>query len=147
MAVLLTGGTGKTSRSIIDLLKQANTPYVVTSRNPKADASSPTIKFDFLDESTWENAFTHPTFGSNKITAIYLIAPWGHLDPGTVVNGFIDYAHSKHGVQRFVLLVGSTTAKGDPFFGKIWAKLEEMKLEYTVLRPTWFMGESLAGPS
>ena len=145
MAVLLTGGTGKTAKNIVPLLEKAKLPYVATSRSPKESAASPTAKFDWLDNSTWDNAFTHSSLGNNKISAIYLVAPPGHEDPGVVMNGFVDYARNKHGVKRFVLLAGSPTDINDPNLGKTWKYLKGLQeegkdIEWAVLRPTWFQG-------
>jgi len=60
-------------------------------------------------------------------------------DPVTPSNAFIDYAVQKHGVKRFVLLSGTTAKKGGPVVGKIWEHLDQIGIEYCVLRATWIM--------
>lgn len=141
MTVLLTGGTGKTSLRLASLLTSASIPVLLTSRRgPSASSSYPTIQFDWNDSSTWSNAFST----TSDIAAIYLLS--GELsDPAPIINAFIDLAMSK-GVKRFVLCSGSSCEHGGPFHGKIWQKLDEEKLGYAVLRPSWFMGESLSSP-
>ena len=142
MAILLTGGTGKTSLHLAALLQQANIPFLLTSRRGPSASSLPTVKFDWNDETTWINAFTHQFPKSEKITAVYLLS--GELaEPAPLLNKFIDLAHNEYGVKRFVLCSGSTAEIGGPYHGKIWQKLHDEKLEYCVLRPSWFMGMPL----
>jgi hypothetical protein len=56
------------------------------------------------------------------------------------MNAFVDLAVQRYGVRRFVLLAGSSTEVGGWHVGNVWAHLAELKVEYCVLRPTWFMG-------
>ncbi|THZ85333.1 NAD(P)-binding protein [Aureobasidium pullulans] len=140
MAILLTGGTGKTSLHLASLLQQANIPFLLTSRRGPSASSLPTVKFDWNDETTWINVFTHQFPKSEKITAVYLLS--GELaEPAPLLNKFIDLANNKYGVKRFVLCSGSTAEMNGPYHGKIWQKLHDEKLEYCVLRPSWFMGQ------
>jgi len=88
MAVLLTGGTGKTATCIADFLKDAKIPRV------SAPCKGET-KFDYTDSSTYDNPFKH-----GSISAVYLVAP-GVPDPVPPMNDFIDFAVKK-GVKRFV---------------------------------------------
>jgi len=136
MTILLTGGTGKTSLRLASLLTSASIPVLLTSRRgPSASSAYPTIRFDWNDSTTWSNAFST----ASDISAVYLLS--GELsDPALIINAFIDFAMSK-GVKRFVVCSGSSCEYGGPFHGKIWQKLDESKLEYAVLRPSWFMGE------
>ncbi|KAG9565799.1 NAD(P)-binding protein, partial [Aureobasidium melanogenum] len=140
MTVLLTGGTGKTSLRLASLLKGANIPVLLTSRRgPSASSIAPTVRFDWDDKSTWDNPFE----AAKDIKAIYLLS--GEVaDPAPVLNDFIDLAKTK-GVKRFVLCSGGNCEKGGPFHGKTWQKLDDEKLEYCVLRPSWFM-ENLSEP-
>jgi len=136
MTILLTGGTGKTSLRLASLLHSASIPVLLTSRRgPSASSAYPTIRFDWNDSTTWSNAFST----ASDISAVYLLS--GELsDPAPIINAFIDLAMSK-GVKRFVVCSGSSCEYGGPFHGKIWQKLDESKLEYAVLRPSWFMGK------
>lgn len=110
MAILLTGGTGKTDLCLASFLEQANIPFLLTSRRGPSASTLPTVQFDWNDESTWFHAFKHQFRGSEKITAVYLLS--GELaDPAPLLNRFM-----------------------------IWQKLHDEKLEYCVLRPSWFMG-------
>ncbi|PVH80511.1 NAD(P)-binding protein [Cadophora sp. DSE1049] len=140
MAILLTGGKGKTSIRVARILKDANIPFIMTSR--KGDAGStdtmPVAKFDWLDESTYENPFQHSSIEGEKVSAIYIVMPENE-DPITPTNAFVDHAVQKHGVKRFVLFSGTTAEKGGPVVGKIWEHLDQIGVEYCVLRATWLM--------
>jgi festuclavine dehydrogenase len=142
MVILLTGGIGKTSLRLTSLLRESSIPFLLTSRKGQAAAPSgmQAARFDWLDSTTFSNPFN---ILSQKITAIYLIAP-ETADPVTPMNAFIDYAINEHGVKRFVLLGGSTLEKGESMYtGRVWSHLEECRVEFCVLRATWFMGMPL----
>lgn len=143
MAILLTGGTGKTSVRLGRLLQDAKIPFLLASRRGEAAAPSgmPATKFDFHDPSTFEVPFQHKFPGGEGISAIYLISP-AVDDPETSVIAFVDYALKEHGVKRFVLLAGTSADAGKPGPGKVWQHLVNLGVEYCVLRPTWFMGKS-----
>lgn len=141
MAILLTGGTGKTSGHIARLLRESNVPFVLASRrgNTAAPSGVPATTFDWLDYSTHENPFRHEFPNGERISAVYLIAPEVQ-DPAPSMNVFIDLAVEKHGVKRFVLLSGSSLKKGGFYTGQVWQHLEDIGVAHTVLLATWFMG-------
>ncbi|KAF9818518.1 hypothetical protein IEO21_02756 [Rhodonia placenta] len=140
MAILLTGGTGKTSVRIARLLQDAKIPFVLASRRGEAAAPSgmPAVKFDWLDSSTFATPFQHEFPGDEGISAIYLVAPEA-ADPASPMNAFVDYAVKEHGVNRFVLMAGSSAEPGGRLLGQVWQHLIDVGVEYCVLRPTWFM--------
>ncbi len=144
MAILVTGGTGKTSTRLAGLLQDAKIPFLLASRKAETEASSgmPATQFDWLDSSTYENPFQYKFPGGEIISAIYLIAP-PVPDPVPSMTAFVDYAAKKHGVRRFVFLTGTTTEKGGVYVGKFWQHLVDIGVEYCVLRATWFMGTLL----
>jgi len=169
MAILLTGGTGKTSLRLASLLSTSTPPipFLLLARNPppqtslstskpgsptSAPASLPYLKFDWSDPSTHIPVLTYSFPNNEKISAIYLIAPQSPSAAADMIS-FIDLA-IKHEVKRFVLLTGSdaepVAAGAGPAdghvvgSGRVWGRLQEMKREqgvrFTVLRATWFMG-------
>ncbi|KAL8954570.1 MAG: hypothetical protein Q9183_007044, partial [Haloplaca sp. 2 TL-2023] len=88
MAILLTGGTGKTSTRIAKLLSASSIPYVLASRSGNAPIpDSKACKFDWNDESTWSN----PWSVYEDITTVWLVAA-GLPDPMAVLKPFIDMA-------------------------------------------------------
>ncbi|KAF9266121.1 NAD(P)-binding protein [Marasmius fiardii PR-910] len=141
MAILLTGGTGKTSSRIASLLQGANVQFLLASRRAlvKAPQGMTAVQFDWTDPSTYENPFLHQFPGGEKITAIYLVAPEVHK-PFKYMIEFVELALKKHGVKRFVLMGGADIALGEPLHtGKVWQRLLDLGVEYCVLRPPWFM--------
>lgn len=144
MAILLTGGTGKTATRIAQAAQDANVSFLLASRRGEdaAPKGMPAIKFDWLDASSYEAPFQYKFPNEEKITAVYLIAP-EIPDPSPPMNAFIDLAIQKYGVKRFVLLAGSSIVKGGWFVGKVWEHLDGLGVNYTVILPTWFMGASI----
>ena len=71
---------------------------------------------------------------------MYMVAPMAS-DMLSATKPFTDYAIGK-GVKRFVLLSSSAIELGGPAHGKVHEYLVEKKVDYGVLRPTWFMGMS-----
>jgi len=134
--ILLTGGTGKISSRIAPLLSSNGNHVLVASRSGKSASLPKTtgVKFDWLDSTTYSTPFSH-----SQIKAIFLIAPpiMDFLPP---MKSFIDLAVGK-GVRRFVLLSASLLDAGDgPMMRQVSECLSSIRVEWTVLRPTWFMG-------
>lgn len=146
MAIILTGGTGKTALPLARFLQDAKIKFLLASRRGEAAAPSgvEATKFDWNDPSTFENPFQHEALEGESISAIYLVSPESPLDPTSVMTTFIDIAVNKYGVKRFVLLGGSSTEIGGPHVGKVWQHLVEIGVDCCVLRPTWFMGALMA---
>jgi festuclavine dehydrogenase len=141
---LLVGGTGTVGSRLASILQSTGNKVLIASRS---DASSPNnnhVKFDWFDDSTYSNAFSHPLAASSGgLRGAYLIAP-PSLDMVAAMKSFIDLLRSK-GVRRFVLLSATSIAKGDPILtGLIHEYLDQLgeagEVEWAVLRPTWFMG-------
>ncbi|KIM42273.1 hypothetical protein M413DRAFT_444706 [Hebeloma cylindrosporum] len=133
MAVLITGGTGKTGSQLARLLHNANIPVLIASRSGNVPAPFEGVKFDWFDESTYGNAFDL----RSDIDKVYLVLP-SLVDPTAIAKPFIDLAISK-GVKRFVLLSATVIEKGEAGTGKVHKLLVESGAEYVVLRPTWFI--------
>ena len=134
MTILVTGGTGKTGLVLSRLLEEANQSFLIASRSGTAPSPYKAVKFDWFDNETFENPFK----ADSNIDRIYLVVPYV-FDQLTVVKPFIDLAISK-GVKRFVLLSASQSEIGSPTMGKVHEYLLDTKVDYAVLRPTWFMG-------
>ncbi|KAK0475043.1 hypothetical protein EDD18DRAFT_1313306 [Armillaria luteobubalina] len=133
MTILLTAGTGKTAIRIARLLKDANQPVLLTSRKGVVPEPFKGVKFDWLDPSTFENVFT----ADPNIDRIYLVSPAGSIDPLPPMKPFLDLAVKK-GVNRFVLLSASALEAGHPAMGKVHEYLLSLKVDYAVIRPSWF---------
>ncbi|KIW93558.1 uncharacterized protein Z519_06163 [Cladophialophora bantiana CBS 173.52] len=140
MAILLTGGTGKTSIRVASLLQDAKVPFLLASRRGQAAAPEgmPAVKFDWLNPSSYDDPFKYRFPDQEKISAVYLVSP-EIPDPAPPMNAFIDLAVEKHQVKRFVLLAGNSVEKGSHHVGKVWQHLIDIGVEYCVVRATWFM--------
>ncbi|GFF30969.1 festuclavine dehydrogenase subunit FgaFS [Aspergillus udagawae] len=140
MAILLTGGTGKTSIRVAHFLQNDNIPFLLASRRGQSAAppSMPAVKFDWLDKDTWRIPFDYKFVNDQVISAIYLMEPQAP-EPWKPLNEFIDYALEKHGVRRFVLVAGSSAEYGKPGMGMVWQHFLDRQVDYCVLRPSWFM--------
>ncbi|KAK5050898.1 hypothetical protein LTR84_003457 [Exophiala bonariae] len=134
MTILVLGGNGKTSSALSTLLEEKGIPLITASRTPSNNGSRKHIKFDWLDDSTYDLPFQA---ANDPITAIYMVAPQ-ISDPFPSMKAFIDHARGK-GTKRFVLLSASVIPKGGPVYGKVHEYLETLGVEYGVLRPSWFM--------
>ncbi|CAG8950863.1 hypothetical protein HYFRA_00003080 [Hymenoscyphus fraxineus] len=165
MAILLTGGTGKTTSQITHLCLSTKTPFLLATRkgpSPSLSEIPHVVKFDWIDPSTFQNCFNYTPSTTTtssasasdtkevlKIHAIYLIAP-EIPDPVQVMGPFIELAR-QNGVKKFVFLTGSSAERGGEGPGKVWNLLESSKGsgegegegEVVVLRGTWFMDNFL----
>ena len=110
---LVLGATGKTGRRVTELLGPAARP---------ASRSSAT-KFDWSVPGTWEPALA-------GTTAVYVVPP----DNPALLAEFVPLA-VKSGVTRLVLLSMRGAPDDDPFE----AAIKDSGVEWTILRPTWFM--------
>ena len=141
MTILVLGGRGKTARRLASLLHDAKIPFLLASRSTSDDCAYPQARFDWFKEETYREIFQQAQSASDHdvapITAIYIVSP-GSLDMVPAMKSFIDYARNKS-VQRFVLLSSSAVEAGGPGYGQIHQYLMELKVEYAVLRPSWFM--------
>lgn len=143
MMVLLTGSAGKTASALAEALTPEH-KVLVASRRPSAEHTHPTVKFDWLDDSTWSNVFDHSQAKEAPISAVYLVFP--DL-PEAQANGlpFLRLC-IKQGVKRFALLSAWENPEGGPLMGGLHADLKALGqkdgIEWAVLRPHFFMGRS-----
>lgn len=139
--ILITGGTGKVGTCIAHLCASKAIPHLVASRSAPSDLQH-SIKFDWLDRTTWGNPFTTST-SSPPVTAVFLVAP-PTLDSSPILNDFIDLARGNYDVKRFVLLGSTAIEPGGPVFGKTAEYLADLGgkgiIEFGIMRPTWFQG-------
>ncbi|KAI0848997.1 putative ergot alkaloid A [Daldinia vernicosa] len=139
MSILLLGGRGKTASRIASLLHDAGRPFLVASRSTTPNSPYHQAVFDWTKPDTYENPFDEALAkGIAPISTVYLVPPpISDLAPRMI--SFVDFA-IKRDVKRFVLLSASTIEKGGPAMGQVHQHLDLLnKIEYAVLRPTWFM--------
>ncbi|KAI1214328.1 putative ergot alkaloid A [Annulohypoxylon truncatum] len=139
MTILLLGGRGKTASRISSLIHDAHLPFLVASRSTNPNSPYQQAAFDWTKADTYENPFTKASAeGMAPISEVYLVPP-PIFDLAPPMIRFVDFAR-KRNVKKFVLLSASTIEKGGPAMGQVHEYLDSLKnVEYTVLRPTWFM--------
>ncbi|CAK4030968.1 Hypothetical predicted protein [Lecanosticta acicola] len=147
MTIFITGSSGKTASHLANLLTPTHA-ILIASRRPSPDAKYPTVRFDWLDETTWGLPFAHMQARISPITATYLVSP-DLQDAREQVMPFVRFAYLK-GVKRFVLLSAWEVGEGDAcVMGPTHAALRGMAaregIEWAVLRPHFFM-ENFAEP-
>lgn len=126
--ILVTGGGGKTARRVSAQLAERGIEHRVASRSATGPGS---VGFD------WSLPQTHDA-ALDGVTAVYLEAPPGAVDPLSVMLPFLQRALDK-GVTRFVLLSASSLEENGPMMGAVHGWLHLNMPSWIVLRPTWFM--------
>ncbi len=126
--VLVVGATGTTGSRVGGFLRGRDVPTRLATRTPRAAGQ---VRFDWADRETHAPAL-------RGVSAVYLVAPIGVIDPVPVVEPFLDEA-LRQGVRRVVLLSSSAMAEGVPPLGALHGLVRATMPEWTVLRPSWFM--------
>ncbi|GAA0665299.1 NAD(P)H-binding protein [Streptomyces malaysiensis subsp. malaysiensis] len=93
--VLVTGGTGKTGKTLVRELREAGVRARAASRNPAA-ADPDAIRFDWSDPATFGPAL-------DGMDRVFLLPPVESVDPLPLVEPFLRQAR-RAGVRRLVML-------------------------------------------
>lgn len=119
--VLVTGGTGKTGRRIVQRLQERNITVRVGSRSANP-------AFDWEEEATWKPAL-------EGINSVYMAYQPDLAVPGAVetIQKFVDTAVSSN-VKRLVLLSG----RGEPEAQLCEKFVEQSGVTWTVVRASFF---------
>lgn len=119
--ILVIGGTGKTGRKVVELLKNQNQNVRIGSRN-----ESPSFNWD--DPNSWQKALE----GMDKVYIVYYpdLAVPGAFES---IQGLIEIA-KKTGVKKAVLLSG----KGEKEAERCEQVVANSGLDYTLVRASWF---------
>ncbi|MCA1293251.1 ergot alkaloid biosynthesis protein [Paenibacillus sp. alder61] len=130
---LLTGGQGKTSSRIAQLLHSQG--YLVRRAGrsipkPGDQQVGEHVPFDWFDDSNHDDLL-------QDVHAVYLVAP-ASLHPEEVMIPFIRRALDAS-VKRFVLLSSASIPEDGPIFGGVHRYLHDHAPEWAVLRPSYFM--------
>lgn len=131
--ILLTGGQGKTSSRVAQLLHSQGYPTRRAGRSipkPGNEQVGEHVPFDWFDDSNHDDLL-------QDVQAIYLVAPAG-MHPEEVMIPFIRRALDA-AVRRFVLLSSASIPEDGPVFGPVHRYLHDYAPEWAVLRPSYFM--------
>jgi festuclavine dehydrogenase len=140
--ILITGGFGKTSSQLSQLLHSRGHSVLIGSRKGQSGVPTPFkgVKFDWLDKSTWINPFIEDP----NIASVYLV-PGPGLERYSVIREFVEFIRDnvkEKGPKRFVVLGASQrlapqVAEG---YDQLRDWLASSGLEWAALKPTWFQG-------
>lgn len=132
--ILVTGASGKTGRHVVSGLVSRGAHVRAASRNPERlpITGAEPAKFDWHDESTWGPAL-------EGVVAAYLVKPES-ADVVDVVGRFLG-ALAAVGAHRLVLLseCAAHTRADDRPERAVERLVESSRLDWTILRPSWFM--------
>ncbi|KAF6743428.1 ergot alkaloid A [Ephemerocybe angulata] len=138
MSTLITGGGSQTGIALAKLLRASGHPILFASRSGRVPDGFESVKLDWSDPSTYEEAFKAP---GHEVQYVYLQFG-GIYDPLPAAKSLIELA-VKRGAKRFVLMSasGESTEKGPNSFstGAVHTYLDAQGLDYVALRPTWFI--------
>ncbi|NEK87335.1 NAD(P)H-binding protein [Blastococcus saxobsidens] len=132
--ILVTGAGGTTGRHVVAALVTRGATVRAASRNPARLLLEKveTARFDWHDESTWVPAL-------DGVDGVYLVKPHS----GDVVEAVADFliAMEVAGARRLVLLseCAADTRSEDISERRVERAVEVSGLEWTILRPNWFM--------
>lgn len=135
MSILIIGATGNIGKETVNVLLEKGIQPVLGVRNPERAkqvlGDKPKyVSFDFDEPSTFRQAL-------KGIERLFFIAP--HHDPVPSVMTLLNLARIE-GVEHIVFSSGRTTGDiaGKPL-NKVELLVENCGLNYTIIRPGWFM--------
>lgn len=132
--VLVIGASGKTGQHVVTGLVSKGVRVRAGSRSPEQlpVTGADRARFDWHDESTWDSAL-------DGVVATYLVKPESP-DVVQVVDRFLT-ALTAAGANRVVLLseCAAQTRHDDRPERAVERLVESSALEWTILRPSWFM--------
>jgi len=119
---LVLGGTGKTGRRVAEKLQALGVETRIASRSANPS-------FDWNDQSTWDAVL-------EGVTAAYITYAPDLAIPGAAdaIRAFVEKAAAQ-GVERLVLLSG----RGEEEAQACERIVQEARVEWTVVRASWFM--------
>ncbi|WLW56999.1 NAD(P)H-binding protein [Streptomyces sp. YU58] len=132
--ILVIGASGKTGRHVVAGLVSRGATVRAASRNPEQldVTGADTERFDWHDESTWGPAL-------DGVDGVYLVKPES-ADVVKVVGRFLDAVKAVRATRLvFLSECAAQTRPGDVTERQVELAVESSDLEWTILRPSWFM--------
>ncbi|WSK26391.1 NAD(P)H-binding protein [[Kitasatospora] papulosa] len=125
----MTGGTGQTGRTLVQVLRNDGVQARVASRNPAA-AGPDAIRFDWNDPTTYGPAL-------DGMDRIFLLPPVDSVDPLPLVEPFLHQAQ-RAGIRRLVMLGSAIVLPNAPSAVEMAAQVRAQP-GGVVLRASGFM--------
>ncbi|PJZ68816.1 nucleoside-diphosphate sugar epimerase [Leptospira perolatii] len=136
MKIFVYGGTGLVSGFVIkQLLEQGHEVYAGT-RKPESVKETPNLHWVHVDKDKSGSGLET----LDKVDRVFLLSPPGYTDQYSILYPWIERAKSKQ-IKKVVLMsaIRVDHAPDDAPFRKLEIALENSGLNYTILRPNWFM--------
>jgi uncharacterized protein YbjT (DUF2867 family) len=134
MTILVTGASGNVGKEVVRQLQSRHVPFQVGDRKSttaNASAGVKSVRFDFLDPSTYESAVA-------GCDAVFLLRPPAIANTKQTLNVFLDIARSQ-GISQVVFI--SVAGAGDnplvPHHA-VEQHLRTGEAGWTILRPGFF---------
>lgn len=132
--ILVIGASGKTGRHVVAGLVSRGAVVRAASRKPEqldVEGAEP-ARFDWDDESTWG-----PALGG--VAGVYLVKPQS-ADVVEVVARFLDSMKAASATRLVLLSECATQTRSDDITERhVERVVEASGLEWTILRPSWYM--------
>ena len=133
--ILVIGATGNIGSNLVKLLAKNGDLVKAATRNPESYVAQPNIEpvaFDYDKPETYEPAL-------RGMDRAFVIARSGDPESDKVINPLIDKAKAA-GLKHIVLLtsMGANQVETSPLY-KAEQHLMASGIDYTILRPNWFM--------
>ncbi len=133
--ILVIGATGNIGSSLVKLLAENGEKVKAATRNPENYVGQPNIEpvpFDYDKPETYEPAL-------KEVDRAFIIARSGDPESDKVISLLIDKAKAA-GLKHIVLLtsMGANRVETSPLY-KAEQYLIASSIDYTILRPNWFM--------
>ncbi|MEM7549519.1 MAG: SDR family oxidoreductase [Bacteroidota bacterium] len=132
----ITGSTGTIGKSTVGALIEKGEKVIAATRNPKeyqlaSENQTSAVYFDYKEPDTFKAV--------NKADAVFLLGPPLDTSLFELVSPFLDYLE-QHGPNRVVYLsANGIETESMPFHVKMEQKLKDSQLDWTILRPGFFM--------
>jgi uncharacterized protein YbjT (DUF2867 family) len=134
MTILVTGGSGNVGKEVVKQLMSRQILFQVGDRNAtniSSDRGFKTVRFDFLDPSTYAPAVA-------GCDAVFLLRPPAITNTKKTLNVFIDVARSCHVAQIvFISVAGAGDNPVVPHYA-VEQHLRAGTEDWTILRPGFF---------
>lgn len=136
MKVFVYGASGLTGRGVADELTKAGHQVVGGSRHPEKLPGGTNLRYVAVDA-------TRPELGLdalNEVDAVTLLSPPGFTNQFEILSPWIARAKER-GLKKVVLMtaMGVEFAPPEAPFRKLELFLEDSGLNFTIVRPNWFM--------
>jgi uncharacterized protein YbjT (DUF2867 family) len=133
--ILVIGSTGNIGSALVTLLAKKDEPVVAATRHPESYQGLVGVektRFDYDDPASWAPAL-------EGVDRVFAIAKAGDAAPELTLVSFLDAAKSA-GVMHAVLVTAAGMENLDEAgLRKVEKYLIGSDMDYTILRPNWFM--------